>query len=55
MAEDQENAPEQGAIVEAGEVSKWLTSNGVGHEILEPDHLGGEVLKVEAQFAADRF
>ncbi len=43
-------ATETSSIVEAGEVSKWLTENGFGHEILEPDHLGVEILKVEPQF-----
>jgi NAD(P)H-quinone oxidoreductase subunit J len=41
---------ENGDIVEAGAVSKWLTENGFDHDILEPDHLGVEVLKVEPQF-----
>ena len=45
------DAPEaQGAIVESGTVSKWLTENGFGHHSLAPDHLGIEVLQVEAQF-----
>ena len=41
---------EESAVVEAGKVSKWLTQNGFGHEILEPDHLGIEVLKVDREF-----
>jgi NAD(P)H-quinone oxidoreductase subunit J len=49
MAEET-NQPQEGSLVEAGEVSKWLTENGFDHEILEPDHLGVEVLKVEPQF-----
>ena len=54
MAEDQstpENATaEEGAIIEAGPVSKWLTENGFGHDSLAPDHLGIVVLTVEPQF-----
>ena len=55
MAEDQ-TTPEQtsqadeGTLVEAGVVSKWLTANGFGHDSLAPDHLGVEVIKVEPQF-----
>jgi NAD(P)H-quinone oxidoreductase subunit J len=37
-------------IVEAGKVSSWLTENGFGHEALEKDHLGIEVIKVDAEF-----
>ena len=37
-------------IVEAGKVSSWLTENGFGHEALEKDHLGVEVIKVDAEF-----
>jgi NAD(P)H-quinone oxidoreductase subunit J len=38
-------------LVAAGEVSQWLTANGfVDHAPLEVDHVGVEVLKVEAQF-----
>ncbi|MGK7889684.1 MAG: NAD(P)H-quinone oxidoreductase subunit J [Leptolyngbyaceae cyanobacterium] len=47
-----ENSPEgteATAIVEAGQVSKWLTDNGFTHDIMEPDHLGIEVLKVERE------
>ncbi len=51
MAEETQGiAPETGAIVEAGPVSQWLTSNGFGHTSLAPDHLGIEILRVEAQF-----
>ncbi|MEB3231865.1 MAG: NAD(P)H-quinone oxidoreductase subunit J [Leptolyngbyaceae bacterium] len=48
-----ENGPEgneAAAIVEAGKVSKWLTENGFTHDIMEPDHLGIEVLKVDREF-----
>jgi NAD(P)H-quinone oxidoreductase subunit J len=33
---------------EPGPVSRWLSSQGFEHELLEPDHLGVEVLGVEA-------
>ncbi|WP_265264689.1 NAD(P)H-quinone oxidoreductase subunit J [Spirulina subsalsa] len=49
MAEE-ENQVETGAIVEAGPVSLWLTENGFDHEALEKDHLGVELIKVEAEF-----
>jgi len=39
-----------GSLVEAGQVSTWLTENGFSHEIAEPDHLGVEVIKVDAAF-----
>lgn len=41
---------EEGALVEAGKVSQWLTENGFNHDIMEPDHLGVEVIKVDAAF-----
>lgn len=41
---------EETKIVEAGKVSSWLTENGFGHEALERDHLGVEVIKVEPEF-----
>ncbi|MEM9543624.1 MAG: NAD(P)H-quinone oxidoreductase subunit J [Cyanobacteria bacterium P01_E01_bin.42] len=41
---------EESQIVEAGKVSSWLTENGFGHEALEADHLGIEVIKVEPDF-----
>ena len=41
---------EETKIVEAGKVSCWLTENGFGHEALERDHLGIEVIKVEPEF-----
>ncbi|MCG8368195.1 MAG: NAD(P)H-quinone oxidoreductase subunit J [Pseudanabaenales cyanobacterium] len=45
-----ESDASEGAIVQAGKVSLWLTENGFVHEVLEPDHLGVEVLKVEPEF-----
>ncbi len=57
MAEDQTTpqetdaeATDEGSLVEAGAVSKWLTENGFGHDSLAPDHLGTEVIQVEPQF-----
>lgn len=50
MAE--ENTPAEGEsteIVKAGVVSSWLTDNGFDHEALSVDHLGVEMLKVQAQ------
>ncbi|MEL7331501.1 MAG: NAD(P)H-quinone oxidoreductase subunit J, partial [Cyanobacteria bacterium J06560_2] len=41
---------EESAIVEPGEVSNWLTEQGFGHEVMERDHLGIEILKVDPQF-----
>ena len=33
-----------------GPVSRWLSSQGFEHQLLEPDHLGVEVLGVDAPF-----
>lgn len=41
---------ETSQITEAGKTSQWLTKNGFDHEILPPDHLGIELLKVEPDF-----
>ncbi len=35
---------------EPGPVSRWLSSQGFDHEQLDPDHLGVEVIGVEAPF-----
>lgn len=43
-------APSEAAIVEAGEVSTWLTDQGFDHEIIERDHAGVEVLRVDPEF-----
>lgn len=54
MAEDksQANNPAESTskIVEASPVSRWLLDNGFDHEIMEPDHLGIPVIKVEREF-----
>ena len=39
-----------GLLVEAGPVSIWLTEQGFAHEIMERDHLGTELLRVEPAF-----
>lgn len=41
---------ESGELVEAGEISTWLTEQGFDHEVMERDHSGIEVLKVEPDF-----
>ena len=38
------------AAPQPGPVSRWLNSQGFEHELLEPDHLGVEVIGVEAPF-----
>lgn len=37
------------SLVEAGPVSKWLAENGFEHEVLERDHIGIELLKVDRE------
>ena len=53
MTEEQsnpENSQEnQGELVSAGETSSWLTENGFEHTILEPDHLGVEMIQVDSE------
>lgn len=47
---DESQAPESTTqIVEAGKTSRWLTENGFDHEVMEPDRLGIEVLKVDRE------
>ncbi len=46
----EEETLQESALVPAGVVSSWLTENGFEHEILEPDHLGIELIKVEPEF-----
>ena len=51
MAEKKsKDGSDPGALVEAGPVSSWLTEQGFGHEIMERDHIGVELLKVEPAF-----
>ena len=45
--------PEDTAVVSApqpGPVSQWLSQQGFDHQQLEADHLGVEVIGVEAAF-----
>jgi len=49
VAEETNPQAETSTIVEAGKVSKWLTENGFEHDIMEPDHLGVEMLKVDRE------
>lgn len=46
---EQENA-EASQLVEAGKVQGWLKENGFETELMEPDHLGVELIKVEPDF-----
>lgn len=48
--EKKETQGSEEKIVPTGKVSKWLSENGFQHEALEPDHVGVEILKVDAQF-----
>ncbi|HAC64630.1 MAG TPA: NADH-quinone oxidoreductase subunit C [Cyanothece sp. UBA12306] len=51
MAEENNpETPETESIIQAGPVSSWLTENGFEHELLEPDHLGVELIKVDGEF-----
>ncbi|NES71032.1 MAG: NAD(P)H-quinone oxidoreductase subunit J [Okeania sp. SIO2D1] len=52
MAEESQEVEngEASEIVEAGQVSKWLTENGFDHQVIEADHLGVEQIKVEPDF-----
>lgn len=50
MAEESKpTAQEASEIVQAGKVSSWLQENGFEHELMEPDHLGVEVIKVDPE------
>ncbi|MBT9314780.1 NAD(P)H-quinone oxidoreductase subunit J [Leptothoe spongobia] len=50
MADEEIRPEESSEIVEAGPISSWLTEQGFAHEIMERDHLGVELLKVEPAF-----
>lgn len=43
-------ANSESAIVEAGQVSQWLTQNGFEHESLGPNTMGVEMIKVDKDF-----
>lgn len=47
---DEIQASETTSMIEAGQISRWLTENGFEHEVMEPDHLGVEVVKVDRDF-----
>ncbi len=50
MAEESKpTAQEASEIVQAGKVSGWLQENGFDNELMEPDHLGVEVIKVDPE------
>jgi NAD(P)H-quinone oxidoreductase subunit J len=42
-------AQEASEIVQAGKVSGWLQENGFDNELMEPDHLGVEIIKVDRE------
>ena len=46
----QTETPSESSIVPAGKVSTWLTENGFDNAPLEADHLGVELVQVEAEF-----
>jgi len=51
MAEEITNpAEENAAIIPKGEVSSWLSENGFDNQPLEKDHLGVEIVQIEADF-----
>ncbi len=51
MVEEASNSgTEATAIVQVGEVSSWLTENGFENQPLEVDHLGIELVQVEADY-----
>jgi hypothetical protein len=54
VAEEETAAPaspaEASQLVEAGNVSRWLTENGFEHESLEADHQRVEIVKVERDY-----
>ncbi|MEM9771241.1 MAG: NAD(P)H-quinone oxidoreductase subunit J [Cyanobacteria bacterium P01_D01_bin.73] len=41
---------QENALVEQAKISQWLTKNGFGHELVEIDDTGVEVLQVDRQF-----
>jgi NAD(P)H-quinone oxidoreductase subunit J len=47
--ESKPTAQEASEIVPAGKVSGWLQENGFDNELMEPDHLGVEVIKVDPE------
>lgn len=47
---DTNDTSQETSMVEAGATSKWLTENGFEHQPLEKDHLGIELIKVDAEY-----
>lgn len=43
-------ADSEAAIIEAGQVSQWLTQNGFEHESLGPNTMGVEMIKVDKDY-----
>ena len=43
-------ADSEAAIIEAGQVSQWLTQNGFEHESLGPNQMGVEMIKVDKDY-----
>lgn len=41
---------ETSQLVEAGKVSRWLTENDFAHQVMEPDHVGVEIIKVDRNY-----
>ncbi len=50
MVESTENQENSSEIVEAGVISNWLSENGFENSPLPKDHLGVELIKVDAEF-----
>jgi NAD(P)H-quinone oxidoreductase subunit J len=50
VAEESKPATQETSeIVQTGKVSGWLQENGFDNELMEPDHLGIEVIKVDRE------
>jgi NAD(P)H-quinone oxidoreductase subunit J len=48
-AQEAQGIAEASGIVQAGKASSWLKENGFDHELIEPDHLGVEMIKVDPE------
>ena len=50
MAEESKPATQETSeIVQTGKISGWLQENGFDNDLMEPDHLGIEVIKVDPE------
>ena len=47
--QEAQGSTEASGIVQAGKASSWLKENGFDYELMEPDHLGVEVIKVDPE------